>query len=392
MGIVCCKKSNDPLVPAIISIAPASGIIGSTVTITGSNFGSKKSDIVVKFNGTESVISSFSETSLTVNVPAGGTSGAISITAPGGTVQGPAFMYTVDVYVAGYEFVQYKYVNTAKYWKNGIATTLSDGSKDALAYSIFVSGSDIYVTGSEFGTNCYLAKYWKNGQVVTLSDGTTPAAVFSVFVLGNDLYLAGSMGYNPIYWKNGVPVSPQRYSAGGACYSIFLDGTDLYVAGRSAMDAAYWKNGAFVKLSKDLPAAANRIFVQDKDVYVAGYEMNTGGVNIAKYWKNGNEVLLSKSNSDAMATDLIVSGTDVYVAGWEGNVAKYWKNGTEIALTDGKLKARTNSIAVVGSDVYVAGYQSDEIRNIAKYWKNGQEVKLSDGPKDANAECIFIVK
>ena len=45
---------------------------------------------------------------------------------------------SVNVYVAGYEYTAFTIV--AKYWKNGNAISLTDGSNVALAYSIFVSG------------------------------------------------------------------------------------------------------------------------------------------------------------------------------------------------------------------------------------------------------------
>ena len=46
-----------------------------------------------------------------------------------------------DVYVAGDEFNGSHTV--AKYWKNGVPVLLTDGSKDAFASSVFVSGYDV---------------------------------------------------------------------------------------------------------------------------------------------------------------------------------------------------------------------------------------------------------
>ncbi|MFI5133336.1 MAG: hypothetical protein ACHQEB_03315, partial [Chitinophagales bacterium] len=48
-----------------------------------------------------------------------------------------------NVYVAGIE-KNASGKNVAKYWKNGVATSLTDGMYDAWAGRIFISGSDIY--------------------------------------------------------------------------------------------------------------------------------------------------------------------------------------------------------------------------------------------------------
>lgn len=68
--------------PTINSFAPASGNVGDAVTITGSNFNGVTE---VKFNGSNSVYTVNSATSISATVPASATTGKISVTASGGT-------------------------------------------------------------------------------------------------------------------------------------------------------------------------------------------------------------------------------------------------------------------------------------------------------------------
>ena len=53
-----------------------------------------------------------------------------------------------------------------------------------------------------------------------------------------------------------------------------------------------------------------------------------------------------------------LTGSDVYVAGWDGGVAEYWKNGVAVPLNvfDGTNGAEAWSIVVSEGDVYVAGW------------------------------------
>ncbi len=72
--------------------------------------------------------------------------------------------------------------NVAKLWKNGIATSLSDGTQNSYAFSVFMSGSDVYVAGKEFNGTNYVAKLWKNGTASSLTFDSKGANALSVFV------------------------------------------------------------------------------------------------------------------------------------------------------------------------------------------------------------------
>lgn len=75
-------------VPTITGVSPASGPIGSSVTISGVNFGGSGT---VTFNGTLGIPTSWGTDTITVPVPAGATSGQIVITTNQGTSNGYAF-------------------------------------------------------------------------------------------------------------------------------------------------------------------------------------------------------------------------------------------------------------------------------------------------------------
>src|SRR5439155_2007675 len=68
--------------PSITGFTPASGPVGTSVTISGTNFSGTSA---VAFNGVSASFTANSATSIQATVPAGATTGTISVTTLGGT-------------------------------------------------------------------------------------------------------------------------------------------------------------------------------------------------------------------------------------------------------------------------------------------------------------------
>jgi len=323
-----------------------------------------------------------------------------TVTAQDGTTQ----IYTVTVsvrhvYVVGYEYLDDN-TTVAKYWKDGIVTDLSDGSQDAEANSVFISGNDVYIAGADGNS----AVCWKNGAILYRLDGMFGNAN-SVFVSGNDIYVAGTLyndadSWETVCWKNGV-VSNLSVSDNKEVYSdatsVFVSDNDVYVSGNKGtqkygglFSARYWKNGELTVLGTGFDASnASSICVSGNDVYIAGsyYKDNWHAI----YWKNNTAVKLTDETKQSRTYSVHVSGNDVYVAGYYDSQAVYWKNGKLVSLTDGSKWATAYSVYVAGNDVYVAGREgNDNNVDVAKYWKNGVAVELSDGTKDTEITSIVV--
>jgi hypothetical protein len=277
-----------------------------------------------------------------------------------------------DVYVVGRLSV---YVNSNEYvyWKNGAASSFFSFYPS----SITVSGSDVYISGTEFTWPVYHGVSWKNGVATPLRDGSSNTTGYATAVSGNDVYVVGgtdTLSFTAaMLWKNGVA----QHLGGINTTSIALSGADVYVAGnlnKGYFPLVYWKNGAVTKLPMGGGEAAD-IAVSGSDVY-----MTVGFGGHSPYekwlvWKNGVTTELTDGTRRIFVTSLAVSGTDVYVTGNEyigiGTTTKalYWKNGIETTLAE---DGAANGMMVSGTDVYIAGGDQGD----AVYWKNGVATQL----------------
>lgn len=214
----------------------------------------------------------------------------------------------------------------AKYWKNGAPITLKDLGQGALARSIFISGSDVYVAGWMNITtqtdpssvlHTQVATYWKNSVPVQLTDGTALATANSIFVSGTDAYVAGFACHDvspdcafATYWRNGAPVQLTNVTSTGAT-SIAISGSDIYVSGNQNIGLTdsfgqFWKNGTPVQLTAAPGSAANQVAVSGGDIYVGGSILNDAGNGVATVWKNGVPVSLTDGTQSASIFGLAV--------------------------------------------------------------------------------------
>lgn len=319
-----------------------------------------------------------------------------------------------DVYVAGFvEAGLSSQNNVAVYWKNGTLNVLATSpdppvpipnasSNGAMTSSIFVSGTGLIYAA---GTNSGQAVYWQNGKAVELA---LNASANSIFVTGSgDVYVAGRTNNQstPIasYWKNGTPVSLTSGSNVDNANSIFVSSAgDVYVAGSTVVSespgfssAVYWKNGTQVVLNYGAAnAVAKSIIVTGNDVYVAGYIQDlVNHTTVATYWKNGIAYSLPDPSNFSFSTSIFVTGTgDVYLAGFvNGNpttIAAYWKNGVSFPLSANGVVTDVSSIVVSPSgDIYVSG----TVGQHAVYWKNNELQMLNDnGANGSVATSIFL--
>jgi len=67
---VSVTVNNAAPAPSISSLNPPAGLVGSSVTISGANFGATQGSSTVKFNGTAATPTSWSATSIVTTVPA----------------------------------------------------------------------------------------------------------------------------------------------------------------------------------------------------------------------------------------------------------------------------------------------------------------------------------
>jgi len=91
VGGVASNGVSFTVAPSIMTLAPTSGPVGMSVTITGANFGAAQGTSTVSFNGTIATPTGWSATSIVAAVPSGATTGNVVVTVAGVASNGVSF-------------------------------------------------------------------------------------------------------------------------------------------------------------------------------------------------------------------------------------------------------------------------------------------------------------
>jgi Bacterial Ig domain/IPT/TIG domain len=156
--------------PSITSLNPTSGLVGSSVTITGANFGATQGSSTVQFNGTAATATSWSATSIGVTVPAGATTGNVVVTVGGASSNGVSFTVTTPapsitslnptsglvgsaVTISGANFGATQGTSTVKF--NGTAATATSWSATSIGVTVPTGATtgNVVVTVSGVASN-----------------------------------------------------------------------------------------------------------------------------------------------------------------------------------------------------------------------------------------------
>ncbi len=94
------KKEEVQPQPTIGSLSISEGVVGTNVTITGTNFGTLAADVEVTFNNTKAVVTNVTPTAIATTVPTGATSGNVNVKVKLLQASGPSFTVLAPITVS----------------------------------------------------------------------------------------------------------------------------------------------------------------------------------------------------------------------------------------------------------------------------------------------------
>ena len=187
--------------PTISSLSPSSGPVGTSIVVTGTNFGSSQGSSTVTFNGTTATPTAWTFSSIVVPVPVGGTSGNIVVKVSGVSSNGTNFTVTPGPTPSWSNGYSYRSAITIDHTK--VPNT------DQTNFPVLISGTDanLATTG--------------NGGLVTSSSGydiifTSDAAGSTELPFERESYNASTGSV--VYW---VQVPTLSHSVDTIVYMFF---------------------------------------------------------------------------------------------------------------------------------------------------------------------------
>ena len=298
----------------------------------------------------------------------------------------------------------------------------SGGSGGDASYSCSFKNTKAFIVGNAVTEKCIFYDCPKSKIVVWDLNGCMKVVGESVLgavdaaSYNNSIYIADDAGY---YWivgaDNKIEKKQINYTSGfksSEITGISVNSVgNVYIAGvvrkQNKDYTAYWKNGELVKTFRENADWSSEKHVaadSNGNVYIPGWRMKSHEVTYSAYWKNGTLKKLT-SSQDGEATDVDISGSNIYFSGAHGNynggiLAAYWQVGkgmTKVTKVktyglpkNNVFSSRASSIHFEGSTVYMAG--SVNVINagdVPVYWNKKTQHEL---PVEFNLETCDYCK
>jgi IPT/TIG domain/Bacterial Ig-like domain (group 2) len=353
--------------PTITTLSPNTGAVGSTVVITGTNFGATQGTSTVKFNGTAATATSWSATSITVTVPSGATTGSVVINVGGQNSNGASFtisgaaLVSIAVTPANASIAPgstQQFTATGKY---------SDGSTQNLTNTVNWSSSALavvtitnYGLASSVGTGSTTIQAGLNGitgsTTLTVSSALGPTTQSTTDTGHNNTIIftpitipSGSTGYTlgSFYLWVGTPANATTNVAiytdnGGVPYQMVCNSTFTGTLGSGFVRMPTPTNcGSFTNAKQYWLANVTSSITQQQGV-VAGACPNGG---YSRYYSNGGITFPTTVGTTTQFPSNDCYSQNVIMYPTSPNSIVYWSAGSNGTIpTTSNLSAGTFGI------------------------------------------------
>jgi hypothetical protein len=281
--------------PSITSLNPTNGPVGTSVTITGTNFGASQGTSTVTFNGTSATPTSWSTTSITVPVPTGATTGSVVITVGGVASNGANFSVTVPT-SSGITLVQHTSKDAGITASSSLAFTSNNTAGNFIAVVIRGGKASQVFTVSDSRSNTYKQAIQANLTV----DGETIAMYYAESIAGgaNTVTVSESITNNTLRFAileySGVSPSSSLDVTAFAQGSDTEPGTgntattavgDLLIAEMTNAAGTTFGAGSGFTMEEVVPAApSSRLLVEDGIQALPGVVSGTASMTGLDNW------------------------------------------------------------------------------------------------------------
>jgi hypothetical protein len=298
--------------PAISSLSPTLGPVGTSITLTGVNFGANQGASTVLFNGIAGTPTSWSDTNIIVPVPTGATTGNVVVTVGSQASNGSNFTVTVptvpialvqhaskDAGTTTASSLAFQSNNTAGNWiavviragGSGQVFTLSDSLHNTYRTAAKLNVTVDTPNGDSLGV-FYAEKIAGGANTITVSDTISGTLRFAIFEYSG---VAPANSFDAASTNQGTSNSPNSGNAAATANGDLLLGA-LMTANPATFTAA-----SGYKIEGFVPAEPNsKLIAEDQIQSGAGVTSAGATLSASDHW--GAILVAFKAASSTAAT------------------------------------------------------------------------------------------